>query len=110
MNISLLYKWWWKLETKDELWQDIKYLHGKCIRDVSPKVFDSQVWSYMLKVKMYYIQGRHIATDPRDKTSFGMIAGCLKNLYGFIYVSMPDLYDICNDKDILVKNGREKKS
>lgn len=22
---------------------------------------------------------------------------------------MPDVYDICNDKDILVKNGREKK-
>lgn len=106
MNTSLLYKWWWKLETKDGLWQD-KYLHGKCIRDVSPKVSDSQVWSVMLKVKMYYIQGRHIATDSRDKTSFGMIAGCLKNL---LSISMPDLYDICNDKDILVKNGREKKS
>jgi len=34
MNISLLAKWWWKLENESGLWQDIieaKYMQGKHI-------------------------------------------------------------------------------
>jgi len=38
MNVSLLAKWWWKLEQEEGLWQDIvkaKYLHNKSIQSVT---------------------------------------------------------------------------
>lgn len=46
MNISLLCKWWWKLEHKDSLWQDIvkyKYLKTKSIHEVKHRPDDSPV-------------------------------------------------------------------
>jgi len=40
VNISLLRKWWWKLEHEDDLWQKLvkaKYLSKSSIHDVSHK-------------------------------------------------------------------------
>ena len=38
-NISLMVKWWWKLETQNGLWQEIvraRYLRNKSVADVTP--------------------------------------------------------------------------
>lgn len=58
MNLSLLCKWWWRLETEDGMWQDIikyKYLRIKSIHEVSHCLNDSQMWYDMLKIKDIYI-------------------------------------------------------
>ena len=39
-NISLMVKWWWKLETQNGLWQNIvraRYLRNISVAEVSPK-------------------------------------------------------------------------
>jgi len=52
MNISLLSKWWWKLETEDGLWQSIvkaKYMQGNnLITTIKHKADDSLIHSYGL--------------------------------------------------------------
>lgn len=61
MNVSLLCKWWWKLDKEDGLWQKIvkfKYIKNGSICDVSHKQFDSAIWADLLKVKNVYLQGR----------------------------------------------------
>jgi len=64
MNISLLCKWCWKLETEDGLWQTIirtKYLRGgRLIGIVKHRIDDSPVWSDLLKVKQFYMSNRKI--------------------------------------------------
>jgi hypothetical protein len=63
LNISLLSKWWWKLEWEDGLWQDLvkaKYLAKDSIHTVSHKLHDSPMWSDLLKVKDLYLRGRTI--------------------------------------------------
>jgi hypothetical protein len=47
MNISLLVKWWWKLENESGLWQEIikaKYLRNSLISSVNHRIDDSPVW------------------------------------------------------------------
>jgi len=64
LNISLLCKWWWKLEKEDGLWQQIvkfKYLRNSSIIEVKHKVSDSPMWSDLLKIKDIYLQGRGIS-------------------------------------------------
>jgi hypothetical protein len=58
MNISLLCKWWWRLEKEEGLWQEIiryKYLKDKSIHDVGHKINDSHMWYDMLKIKDFYL-------------------------------------------------------
>jgi hypothetical protein len=46
MNISLLCKWWWRLDNGAGLWQDLvksKYLKNKVVGNVSHKLGDSPV-------------------------------------------------------------------
>jgi hypothetical protein len=46
LNISLMCKWWWRLETKEGLWQDIvkyKYLNNKSIHEVGHRLSDSPI-------------------------------------------------------------------
>jgi len=61
MNVSLLVKWWWKLDNEEDVWQKIikhKYLKSDSILDVSHKQSDSAIWADLLKVKDIYLQGR----------------------------------------------------
>lgn len=44
MNISMLMKWWWRLETEEWLWQDIvkaKYVKGRPIGNIKKRATDS---------------------------------------------------------------------
>ncbi|WVZ60787.1 LOW QUALITY PROTEIN: hypothetical protein U9M48_010767 [Paspalum notatum var. saurae] len=103
LNISLLCKWWWKLETEDGLWQDIiqkKHLKNTTVRNVSRRLGDSPVWGDLLKVKEYYLQGRGIIVGNGDKTLLwhdiwlGDIPLCDK---------FPMLYAICDSRQINIK-------
>ena len=59
-NLSLLTKWWWKLETRTGLWQEIikaKYLGKDKVASVKTKVNDSPCWKAIMKVKNLYMVG-----------------------------------------------------
>lgn len=74
MNVSLLCKWWWKLDNKSGLWQDIvkfKYLKKDSICTVKHRQNDSAIWSDLLKVRNIYLQGRKMVRKP----CFGKIFG-----------------------------------
>jgi hypothetical protein len=65
MNISLLCKWWWRLEKEHGVWQDIvkaKYLQHDGVRSVKHRINDSHVWTDLLKIKHIYLNGRKIET------------------------------------------------
>lgn len=62
-NINFLFKWWWKLETGDGLWQQIvgaKYFKHQTIATIQPCSFDSPCWKAIMKVKQVYLAGRKI--------------------------------------------------
>src|SRR4051812_37191181 len=53
-NISLMVKWWWKLDTQDGVWQDIvkaRYLRNHSVASVTPHFLDSPCWKNLLKIK-----------------------------------------------------------
>lgn len=63
MNVSLLCKWWWKLDTEDGIWQQIirfKYLKNDSICNVKHRQSDLAIWVELLKVKDAYLQGRRM--------------------------------------------------
>jgi hypothetical protein len=73
MNVSLLSKWWWKLENKNGLWQEIvryKYLRNNSIHDVCHKLNDSQMWYDLLKIKSIYLQGRNVSIKNGESVRF----------------------------------------
>lgn len=70
-NISLLVKWWWKLDALNGLWQDIvkaKYVKTESIATVRAKFSDSPIWKDLLKVKYYYLEGSNIITNSGNLT------------------------------------------
>jgi hypothetical protein len=71
MNLSLLCKWWWKLENETGLWQEIvraKYMQGKGVGTVNHGLDDSPLWSDILKVKDLYLKGREIKVKNGKQT------------------------------------------
>lgn len=73
MNISLLCKWWWRLDTESGLWQDIiraKYLRDGLVNTVKPKLNDSPIWKDLLKVRHIYLNGRKMKPGDGTKTLF----------------------------------------
>ena len=58
MNVSLLCKWWWKLENEHGLWHDIiafKYIRGSSVCTVKHRQNDSPIWADLLKVRDIYL-------------------------------------------------------
>jgi hypothetical protein len=56
MNISLLCKWWWKLDNEDGLWQDVvrnKYMLGEAVGTLRHRLDNSPVWTDLLKIKTF---------------------------------------------------------
>jgi hypothetical protein len=70
MNISLLCKWWWKLENEEGLWQEIvrkKYKVRGGIVNLRNKPSNSPVWNDLVKIKGVYLAGRIMKIgDGRD--------------------------------------------
>jgi hypothetical protein len=70
INISLLCKWWWRLDNEQGLWQDIikfKYLRGKSICTVTHRQTDSPIWADLLKIREVYLQGRKLNVKNGEK-------------------------------------------
>uniref|UniRef100_A0A453QG48 Reverse transcriptase zinc-binding domain-containing protein n=1 Tax=Aegilops tauschii subsp. strangulata TaxID=200361 RepID=A0A453QG48_AEGTS len=101
-NISLLTKWWWKLEIQQGLWQDVvraKYFKNDTVSSVKCKFGDSPIWKAILKVKEIYLAGREVVLKSGDITRLwsDTILGepPLRNRF-------PALFGICNYQEITV--------
>jgi hypothetical protein len=101
-NISLMCKWWWKLEHGNGPWQDFmrkKYLKDKGIYYTQKRPGDSALWADMMTVRDIYLCGRRMRVGNGLLTSFWGDSWCsispLKDMF-------PVLFDICNDQKISV--------
>jgi hypothetical protein len=102
LNISLMCKWWWRLETEEGLWQDIvkyKYLNNKSIHEVGHRINDSPMWSDLLKVKGIYLQGRGVTFRRGNLTRFWFDPWVYKEP---LYLAAPLLFELCDKKEITV--------
>ena len=99
MNISLLCKWWWKLQYEEGLWQSIiraKYMRGgRLIGAVKHKIDDSPVWSDLLKVKYMYLSNRKIKVKNGLSTLFWEDPWINDKPLCLLH---PVLYELCTDK------------
>jgi hypothetical protein len=102
LNISLMCKWRWRLETEEGLWQDIvkyKYLNNKSIHEVGHRINDSPMWSDLLKVKGIYLQGRGVTFRRGNLTRFWLDPWVYKEP---LYLAAPLLFELCDKKEIIV--------
>lgn len=108
MNLSLLCKWWWKLENENGIWQEIvkhKYLKKGGVSSVKHKQIDSPMWADLLKVKHIYLQGRKMKINNGKATSVWRDSW----LYDDPLCDLsPTLYKLCEQKDILVYQWLDK--
>ena len=74
LNICLLCKWWWRLETKNGMWQSpvrSKYNVTNGIWFIKGKQNDSPIWKDLLEVGHFYLQaGRIIVISGVRETDF----------------------------------------
>ena len=101
-NISLLVKWWWKLDTQEGLWQDIvkaKYLKKDTVATVKSKFNDSPIWKDIMKVKDYYMRGRTVQINSGD---IAQVWEDSLNGMPPMRVQYPQLFSICNLPKIAV--------
>ena len=103
MNISLLCKWWWKLQYEEGLWQSIiraKYMRGgRLIGAVKHKIDDPPVWSDLLKVKYMYLSNRKIKVKNGLSTLFWEDPWINDKPLCLLH---PVLYELCTDKLVSV--------
>jgi hypothetical protein len=101
-NISLMCKWWWKLEHDPRPWQDfmkLKYLKDTGVYYTKHRPGDSPLWADMLQVRDNYLCGRRMQVGSGTLTSFWGDSWCstspLKDMF-------PDLYNIRNEQKTTV--------
>lgn len=102
MNISLLCKWWWRLDSEERLWQNIvraKYLQRDTISSVNHRIDDSHVWAALLKVKPIYLAGRQLKVKNGNLAPFSLINALGDKALRETY---PILFDWCTNKKITV--------
>ena len=104
-NLSLLTKWWWKLETKSGLWQHIvkaKYFRRDFVASIKGKINDSPCWKAIMKVKELYMVGRQVSIQSGDIARLWMdpIGDQLPFKEQF-----PWLFSICNYPDCTIKSS-----
>ncbi|KAM3348275.1 hypothetical protein ACQJBY_021904 [Aegilops geniculata] len=98
-NISLMLKWWWKLDTQKGIWQDIvraRYLRNQTVATVSPRFSDSPCWKILLKIKNLYMIGRKLRVGTGNLTR--LWKDSINGLTPF-QEQFPCLFDICVDQD-----------
>jgi hypothetical protein len=69
MNISMLCRWWWKLEMRERLWQDVvrkKYVTENGITQLKSRPTNSPIWNDLLKIIEYLLK-RQNSIDWRWK-------------------------------------------
>jgi hypothetical protein len=106
MNISLLCKWWWKLENENGLWQQIinfKYLSGKSICTVKHRQNDFAMWFDLLKIKDIYLQGRQVKIGASKNTLFWRDSWLYDKP---LYLTFPDLFKLCEQPDATVYQAK----
>ena len=105
--MSLLTKWWWKLDSEEGLWQDIikfKYLKKHNICSVKHRQNDSPIWIDLLKIRHIYLKGRKIDVKNGSNTLFW------KDTWLFdkpIQLLFPELFEICLQPDISVGHMKQ---
>jgi hypothetical protein len=107
MNISLLIKWWWKLEKEDGLWQDIvkfRYLKKDSICTVKHRHNDFAIWYDLLKVRDIYLQGRKMCVKDGKKTLFWKDSWLYDKPLNSIF---PDLFKLCSHPGISVAQMKQ---
>jgi hypothetical protein len=100
-NISLMCKWWWKLEHGSSPWQDLmeqKYLRGGGIYYTKYIPGDSPLWKDMLQVKHIYLKGRRMKVGNGRTTSFWGDAWCDQLP---LVERFPDIYNMRMNKTFL---------
>jgi hypothetical protein len=73
MNLSLLHKWWWNLDSEEGLWQDLvklKYVKGTPVCLIKNGLSDSSIWCGLLKVRHIYLRGRKFKVNNGKLVSF----------------------------------------
>ena len=79
MNIALLAKWFWKMETEEGMWQDVlkeKYGKNECLALVEKKPGDSQFWTSLLNIKnIFYKFVKKVPRGGGRTLGFGRILG-----------------------------------
>jgi hypothetical protein len=106
MNVSLLTKWWWKLDNETGLWQRIvkyKYLRKVSIMDVSHKQTDSPIWADLLKIKNVYLQGRKMVVHNGKSTLFYKDSWLNEKP---LCVLFPEMFKFCEQTNLLVDQAR----
>jgi len=108
MNISLLCKWWWKVENGEGIWQEIvrrKYLKKAMIRMLTKNPKNSPVWNDLLKVRHIYLKGRMMRVGNGKSTSF-----CHDKWCGLVPLAdkFRELYQINVEKKCSVEEMKRK--
>jgi len=109
MNITLMSKWWLKLEKEVGLWQTnvkAKYMHdNKVLANIKHKSDDSPIWSDLLKTRSFYLKGRSVRVKNGKSTLFWEEPW----LYSKSLCTLqPVLYEIRQDKSIFVHTFVQK--
>jgi hypothetical protein len=82
-----------------------KYLQKKNIHNVSKNISDSPIWHDLLKVKKFYLMDRQVQTKKGDKTRFWEDSWLMDDP---LWNVVPDLYEICDEKGIMVLEMQRK--
>lgn len=101
-NISLMTKWWWKLETQEGLWQSIvkaKYFKRHTVASVKAKLNDSPCWKNILKVKDVYMAGRKVILKNEKITRLWLDPWSNNTL---LCDQFPQLFDICQKQNCTI--------
>jgi hypothetical protein len=107
-NVSLMCKWWWKLEHDSGPWQKFmwkKYLENSCVFSARHRPHESPLWTNMLKVKDLYLSGRSMNVRNGRRTHFWGDKCCGEIPFKDKF---PGLYAICNEQDIIVHDAAQK--
>ena len=108
LNVSLLCKWWWRLESEEGLWQEVvkkKYGIEHGIWRIARRQNDSAIWKDLLKVKHIYLQGRVMMVNSGECTDFWHDAWCGGKPFSELY---PILWFFCQQQKCTVKEIHDR--